>query len=157
MNLHRQVDYAIRCVTYLSGTRERLATKTEIAQAVRAPDLFVAKILQKLVRSGLVASTRGVRGGFALASDPSKLSVLDVMDVAQEPAAPRPCVLNPRACDFRADCPMHPVWVRIHQSTMRELKKTTIASLAQASKAPTKLSRQSRRGPGSKPRSRAKT
>jgi hypothetical protein len=34
---------------------------------------------------------------------------------------------------------MHPVWVRIHQWTMRELKKTTIASLAKAPKRPAKL------------------
>lgn len=153
MNLHRQVDYALRCVIYLSGTRERLATKSEIAEAVSAPDLFVAKILQRLVHSGLVVSTRGVRGGFALARDPSTLSVLDVMDVAHAPTAPRPCVLNPRACEFRASCPMHPIWLRIHQWTMRELKKTTIASLAKTTKMAAKLSR---RASPAKARARAK-
>jgi Rrf2 family protein len=160
MNLHRQVDYALRCVIYLSGTRDRLATKSEIAEAVLAPDLFVAKILQRLVRSGLVTSTRGVRGGFALARDPSTLSALDVIDVAQTPTAPRPCVLDPRTCEFRACCPMHPVWLRIHQWTMRELKKTSIASLARAAKIPakrqTKPRGQTRGAPATKARARGK-
>ncbi len=136
MNLHRQVDYAVRCVIYLSGTRERLATKSEIAEAVCAPDLFVAKILQRLVRSGLVMSVRGVHGGFVLARDPATLSLLDVVEVAHPPTAPRPCVLNPRACSFREKCPMHPVWMRIHQWTVRELRKVTIAGLAKTARAP---------------------
>jgi len=98
--LFRQVDYAIRCLVYLTRTRDRLATKSEIAKATSAPDLFVAKILQQLVRAGLVASTRGVHGGFVLARDPANLSLLDVIDVTQARVAPRPCVLDPRACPF---------------------------------------------------------
>ena len=130
MNLFRQVDYAIRCIVYLSRTRDRLATKSEIAKATLAPDLFVAKILQRLVHAGLVLSTRGVHGGFVLARDPARLSLLDVIDLTQASLAPRPCVLNPRACSFRDSCPVHPIWVKIHRATERELRKVTFASLA---------------------------
>ena len=128
--LFRQVDYAIRCLVYLTRTRDRLATKGEIAKATSAPDLFVAKILQQLVRAGLVSSTRGVHGGFVLARDPTQLSLLDVIDVTQARVAPRPCVLDPRACPFRETCPVHPVWVKIHRATERELRKVSFASLA---------------------------
>jgi Rrf2 family protein len=128
--LFRQVDYAIRCLVYLTRTRDRLATKGEIAKATSAPDLFVAKILQQLVRAGLVASTRGVHGGFVLARDPANLSLLDVIDVTQARVAPRPCVLDPRACPFRDTCPVHPVWVKIHRATEREMRKVSFASLA---------------------------
>ena len=128
--LFRQVDYAIRCLVYLTRTRDRLATKGEIAKATSAPDLFVAKILQQLVRAGLVASTRGVHGGFVLARDPANLSLLDVIDITQARVAPRPCVLDPRACPFRDTCPVHPVWVKIHRATEREMRKVSFASLA---------------------------
>ena len=130
MYLFRQVDYAIRCLVYLTRTRDRLATKSEIAKATSAPDLFVAKILQQLARAGLVASTRGVHGGFVLARDPANLSLLDVIDVTQARVAPRPCVLDPRACPFRDTCPVHPVWVKIHRATEREMRKVSFASLA---------------------------
>jgi Rrf2 family protein len=128
--LFRQVDYAIRCLVYLTRTRDRLATKGEIAKATSAPDLFVAKILQQLVRAGLVASTRGVHGGFVLARDPATLSLLDVINITHSSLAPRPCVLNPRACPFRESCPVHPIWVKIHRSTERGLRKVSFASLA---------------------------
>ena len=128
--LFRQVDYAIRCLVYLTRTRDRLATKGEIAKATAAPDLFVAKILQRLVRAGLVSSTRGVHGGFVLARNPAQLSLLDVIDITQARVAPRPCVLDPRACPFRETCPVHPVWVKIHRANERELRKVSFASLA---------------------------
>jgi Rrf2 family transcriptional regulator, iron-sulfur cluster assembly transcription factor len=128
--LFRQVDYAIRCLVYLTRTRYRLATKGEIAKETSAPDLFVAKILQQLVRAGLVSSTRGVHGGFVLARDPANLSLLDVIEITQARVAPRPCVLDPRACPFRDTCPVHPVWVKIHRATEREMRKVSFASLA---------------------------
>ena len=133
MYLFRQVDYAIRCLIYLTRTRDRLATKGEIAKAASAPDLFVAKILQRLARAGVVNSTRGVHGGFVLARDPATLSLLDVIELTQEQTAPRPCVVDPRACPFVKSCPVHPVWMRIHRSTRRELRKVSFASLARQS------------------------
>ena len=130
MYLFRQVDYAIRCLVYLTRTRDRLVTKGEIAKATSAPDLFVAKILQRLVRAGLVKSTRGVHGGFALARDPASLSLFDVIELTQAQMAPRPCVLDAHACVFRETCPVHPVWMKIHRVTERELRKVSFASLA---------------------------
>ena len=131
--LFRQVDYAIRCLVVLSRTRDRVATKGEIAKAALAPDLFVAKILQRLVRAGLVRSVRGVHGGFVLERDPARLSLLDVINLTQSSFAPRPCVLNPRACAFRESCPVHPIWVKIHRATENELRKVSFASLARRS------------------------
>ena len=134
MNLYRQGDYAIRCIIYLCGTRDRLATKSEVAKSVSAPDLFVAKILQRLVRAGIVMSVRGVRGGFVLARDPATLSLLDVIEVTQAPLAPRPCVINPRACPYRDSCVVNPIWTKIHRWTVRELRKVTFATLARRTK-----------------------
>lgn len=136
MNLFRRGDYAIRCVMYLSRTRGRLATKTEIAEAVSAPALFVAKILQRLVRARILLSVRGVHGGFVLARDPATLSMLDVVEITQSPLAPRPCVVNPRACPLRGSCPVHPVWVRIHRQTIRELSRMRFSALARSAKKP---------------------
>ena len=144
VNLFRQVDYAIRCIIYMCGTRERLATKGEISKSVSAPDLFVAKILQRLVRAGIVLSVRGVRGGFVLARDPASLSLLDVIEACQAMAAPRPCVVNPRACVYRETCPVHPVWAKIHRSNMRELRKVTFAALVKDAK---RLSKSRRASP----------
>ncbi len=131
----QQSDYAIRCLLFLVENRDRLATKTEIAKAVDAPDLFVAKILQRLVKANVLVSVRGIHGGFSLAREPSAISLLDVLGASQASLAFRPCVLNPKACPMQETCPSRPVWVRIYESTVRDLRQTTFDKLSREHKA----------------------
>jgi Rrf2 family protein len=131
----QQSDYAIRCLLFLVEHRGRLATKTEIAKAVDAPDLFVAKILQRLVKGNVLVSVRGIHGGFSLAREPAAISLLDVIGASQASLAFRPCVLNPKACPLQAVCPSRPVWVKIYENTIRELRQTTFDKLSRDHKA----------------------
>jgi Rrf2 family protein len=131
----QQSDYAIRCLLFLVEHRDRLATKTEIAKAVDAPDLFVAKILQRLVKASVLVSVRGIHGGFSLARDPAAISLLDVLGASQASLAFRPCVLNPKACPLQDTCPSRPVWVRIYEGTIRELRQVTFDKLSRDHKA----------------------
>jgi Rrf2 family transcriptional regulator, iron-sulfur cluster assembly transcription factor len=126
----QQSDYAIRCLLFLVENRERLATKSEIAKAVDAPDLFVAKILQRLVKANVLVSVRGIHGGFSLAREPAAISLLDVLGASQASLAFRPCVVNPKACQLQDTCPSRPVWVRIYENTIRELRQMTFDKLA---------------------------
>ena len=130
----QQSDYAIRCLLFLVEHRGRLATKTEIAKAVDAPDLFVAKILQRLVKANVLVSVRGIHGGFSLAREPSAISLLDVLGASQASLAFRPCVLNPKACPLQDVCPSRPVWVRIYENTVKDLRQTTFDKLSREHK-----------------------
>jgi Rrf2 family transcriptional regulator, iron-sulfur cluster assembly transcription factor len=131
----QQSDYAIRCLLFLVEHRGQLATKSEIAKAVDAPDLFVAKILQRLVKASVLVSVRGIHGGFALAREPSAISLLDVLGASQATLAFRPCVLNPKACTLQETCPSRPVWVRIYENTIKELRQSTFDKLSRDHKA----------------------
>ncbi|MGD0836851.1 MAG: Rrf2 family transcriptional regulator [Polyangia bacterium] len=131
----QQSDYAIRCLLFLVEHRGRLATKTEIARAVGAPDLFVAKILQRLVKANVLVSVRGIHGGFSLAREPSAISLLDVVVASQQSLALRPCVLNPKCCSQSEVCPSRPVWSKIYEGTVRELRQSTFDSLVRVHKA----------------------
>lgn len=126
----QQSDYAIRCLLFLVEHRGRLATKSEIAKAVEAPDLFVAKILQRLVKANVLVSVRGIHGGFSLAREPSAISLLDVLGASQASLAFRPCVLNPKACPLQPTCPSRPIWVKIYENTIQDLRKTTFDKLS---------------------------
>ena len=130
----QQSDYAIRCLLFLVEHRDRLATKSEIAEAVEAPDLFVAKILQRLVKANVLVSVRGIHGGFTLAREPSAISLLDVLGASQASLAFRPCVLNPKACPLQATCPSRPIWVKIYENTVRELRQATFDKLTREHK-----------------------
>ena len=58
-----------------------------IAQRHQIPETALAKVFQRLVRSGLVVGMRGPRGGYRLARPAAEITVLDVMNVF-EPAPP---------------------------------------------------------------------
>jgi Rrf2 family protein len=130
----QQSDYAIRCLLFLVEHRGRLATKSEIAKAVDAPDLFVAKILQRLVKANVLVSVRGIHGGFSLAREPAAISLLDVLGASQASLAFRPCVLNPKACPLQSTCPSRPIWMRIYENTIRELRQATFDKLSKEHK-----------------------
>lgn len=64
MQITRQADYAIRAVRYLAkqGPNERAATST-VAQEMKIPPSFLAKIISQLSIAGLLHTSRGARGG----------------------------------------------------------------------------------------------
>jgi Rrf2 family protein len=64
------------------------STAEEIALATRAPIEYLRKILQRLVRSGILASGRGRRGGFRLVRDPAQVSLLELFESIHGPIGP---------------------------------------------------------------------
>lgn len=57
----------------------------EIADSQKIPVRFLEQILLALKRGGLVASSRGKMGGYALAKKPSAISVLSVIEILDGP------------------------------------------------------------------------
>ena len=113
MQITRETDYAVRCVLHLAGAPERVAMVNEIAAARDIPRTFLAKILQKLTKAGLVRSYRGVRGGFQLERDPSQISLLDVVLAVEGSVALNRCVTESGSCASEGSCAVHPVWVDV--------------------------------------------
>lgn len=129
MLVTRETDYAVRTVLYLARERDRNANVTEIAQAMKIPKSFLAKILQRLVRHHILQSMRGVKGGFMLAKKPSEITLLAVMEAIQGPAGINVCAIDSKRCRLSSTCAVHPVWVDIRKEVERRLKKQTIATL----------------------------
>ncbi len=129
MLVTRETDYAVRTILYLARDSSRMASVTEVARAMHIPKSFLAKILQRLVRSHILSSMRGVKGGFTLARRPTEISLLDVLESIQGPAGINVCAIDSRRCRFSPTCSVHPVWVEIRKEVERRLRKQTIAKL----------------------------
>jgi Rrf2 family protein len=54
-------------------------TVSVVARRHMIPENALAKVFQRLVRSGLAVGTRGLHGGYRLARRPSEITVLDVL------------------------------------------------------------------------------
>jgi Rrf2 family protein len=129
MQITRQTDYAIRCVLYLSRMREHFLVVDDIAIVMDIPKSFLAKILQRLVKSGVVKSSRGIKGGFQLAKTPRQISLLDVIEAIQGPAGMNRCAIDKETCKLSNTCTVHPVWVELRQKVEQHLGKITFQKL----------------------------
>ena len=130
MQLTRKSDYAVRCVLHLSGDPEAVASVEEISRAMFLPKTFLAKILQSLMKAGIVRSTRGIKGGFQLAKRPKDINLLEVIEAIQGPSAPNICAIDKKMCRLSGGCSVHPVWIKIKEMVEKELKKTNFAVLS---------------------------
>jgi Rrf2 family protein len=88
MQISRKIDYALRAVIYLTLRDDRRpCSVAEIAAQEGIPKKFLEKIIQDLIRHGLVRSTRGAQGGYALAHDPEKVTFKDVLEAIVGPVS----------------------------------------------------------------------
>jgi Rrf2 family protein len=99
-------EYAMRAVVALAAGDGRPMTTKQIAAMMRVPPSYLAKVLQALVRGGLVNSTRGLRGGFVLAKAPSEISLLAIMDVVSPIRRIEHCPLDHEGRSSHL-CPLH--------------------------------------------------
>ncbi|HOO20963.1 MAG TPA: Rrf2 family transcriptional regulator [Kiritimatiellia bacterium] len=91
-----------------------------------------AKVVQRLVRSGLLETERGPKGGIRLARAPKTITLLDVYEAAGgEPLRPHRCLLDPKICAGRA-CAFGHLVERENELLHRKMKQTTLANLARS-------------------------
>ena len=115
---------------YLSDQdRDKCCSIAEIAQQQGIPRKFLEKIIQDLIRGGLIKSKRGSCGGYALARAPEEISFNDVIEAIDGPIAVKCCIDEHLGCDQMPRCTMIGVWSEVQQKINAVLSGTTIAGL----------------------------
>lgn len=129
MQITRQADYAVRAMVYLAqlGPHNRAST-SQIAQEKKIPPSFLAKIVSQLSVAGLLQTSRGARGGVALAKNPEQITLLDVVEAIDGPIMLNECVNNGN-CSFGDDCPMKPIWCEAQKELVTRLENATFATV----------------------------
>jgi Rrf2 family protein len=128
LQIKRETDYAIRCLYYLSGKEDEVVMVDEIAQEMRIPKTFLAKILQRLGKAGIVQSYVGVKGGFYLAKKPQEINLYEVITAIEGPVAMNKCTVNKKSCSLSRTCKVHPIWVA-RRKIEEVLKKNTFKKI----------------------------
>ena len=131
MGITRATEYAIRTIIFLARQpRETIVLKKDICRTQNVTPAFLTKILQPLIKKGIVSSQRGVGGGFLLARDPQHISILDLLEAQEGPLSLNHCLTNEKACNRDAYCAAHQVWFEAQAEMIRVLKSRSIAQLA---------------------------
>jgi Rrf2 family protein len=112
-------EYGVICALHLARRLpDGPVTGRDIAARERLPADYVEQILLRLRRAGLVQSTRGARGGYALARAPEEISVRDVIAASELTTFDLHCVSHPveeERCSASHACSIRPVWVLLQQ------------------------------------------
>ena len=87
----------------LLAKRGRRTSVKEIARVMGVSEAHLAKVFQRLAKSGLVASMRGPKGGFVLAKPAEQITLYDIYKVVEEPAQ-QYCLLTKDYCPFGSAC-----------------------------------------------------
>ena len=138
LRLSKKADYALIAMKHLAMKRDAASTSArEIAEQYDIPIELLAKVLQRLVRMGLLTSHQGTRGGYTLSRPSAAISVADVIQAIDGPFTVTACSTESDAgCEQYGKCSIRdPLW-RIRERIVTALGTVSLAEMAVEGDAP---------------------
>ncbi|HXD47971.1 MAG TPA: Rrf2 family transcriptional regulator [Gemmatimonadaceae bacterium] len=133
MRITTLAEYGVICALHLARrSAEGPITGREIADVERLPADYVEQILLRLRRAGLVRSTRGARGGYALARPAEQISIRNVIEASEMTTFDLHCVSHPveeERCSASHNCSIRPVWMLLQRKIDDVLDGVRLADL----------------------------
>jgi Rrf2 family protein len=127
-HLSRRVDYGMILLTHLGLHAGEALSARALARTYRLSPSLTASVLKSLQRRRLVASRRGIRGGYALRRAPEAIHLSDVIDAVDGCWSLVDCQRRARnrssLCDLFARCPIR-AGMDAFASRLRELFSQT--------------------------------
>ena len=135
MRLSRRSEYGLRALVDLvhHGDAGPLALGA-LARRNNLPSKFLEQIMATLKHGGIVRTTLGSHGGYAMAADPATVSIGRVIRLLDGALAPVPCVslryYGRCSCPDEATCPLRDVMIDVRDAMLEILDRETLAELA---------------------------
>ena len=126
--LSQTAEYALRAMLCLADRAGQPRTVAEISRSAKVPAGYLAKVMQSLVRAGLVTSQRGLRGGFTLRREPGAVTVLEVVNAVDPLRRIERCPLDRPEHAGRL-CALHRRLDEVIAALQDSFRETTIGSL----------------------------
>lgn len=130
--LPKTSEYALRAAVWLGNDPEGTESADELAKVTKVPRRYLHKVLQDLVRAGIVRSQPGPGGGYGLAKKPSEISILDVVNAVAPLERIRKCPLGLKS--HTRLCPLHKELDEVYATIEVSLARVTIAQLQKSTR-----------------------
>ena len=127
-------EYAIRAMIFIAQ-KTKDGSKIgiiEIVEGIDAPKHFVAKILQELVRQGLLQSAKGPNGGFYIDEQCRRRSLADIVKAIDGDKLFSGCGLGLKQCSQTHPCPIHDEFQKVRSKLMLMLEKAKVGTFTEA-------------------------
>ena len=132
LKLTKKADYGLIAMRYLAEATPRSSCSAkDIADAHGIPPELLAKILQRLVKAGLLRSQHGMNGGYVLARDPRTISAFEVIKAIEGPLFLTSCVTTRGDCEHTTRCTVREPLRKVSQSIEEVLSRITIFDMGE--------------------------
>lgn len=130
LKLSKKADYGLIAVKHLATLVSAGACSAkEIAEAYDIPAELLAKVLQRLVKNGLLVSRHGTNGGYALAREASGITAFEVIRAIDGPLFITSCVTHRGQCYQSSKCTVREPLHKVNETIVKALSAVTISSL----------------------------
>src|SRR4029077_310216 len=133
MRVSSKAHYGLRMMTEFAKAHGKGPLSiAEVGRVEHLPVAYLEQLAAQLRRGGLIESTRGVHGGYALTRAPEKVSVLDIVRIVEGEVSPVECVAHDYvsgSCIREGECASRGLWQRLKKSIDTVLSQTTLAEL----------------------------
>jgi len=129
----KETEYALRGLVYIQAQNfeGHMPGIAEIAEQIDAPHFYTGKILQRLVRQGLIESQRGKGEGFYFDLKKPDLSIKQLIIATEGATLFCGCGFGLKQCDENNPCPLHYKYSFIREALNQLVTEENVQSLAQ--------------------------
>ena len=130
LKLTKKADYALMAMKHLAEHPEGGACSAkDVADSYGIPVEALAKILQRLVKAGLLQSQHGTKGGYTLARNARTITAFEVIRAIDGPLFITSCITVRGECDQSERCTIREPLRRVNDSIEQVLRRITISDM----------------------------
>jgi Rrf2 family protein len=145
LKLTKKADYGLMAMKHLAEHAEAgSCSAKDIADSYAIPVEALAKILQRLVKAGLLQSQHGTKGGYTLARNPRMITAFEVIRAIDGPLFITSCITVRGECDQSERCTIREPLRRVNDSIEEVLRRITISDMKEESESAEKTRTESK-------------
>ncbi len=128
MLFSKRSNYGIQALIFLNKfkNQKKYFKSKEIAKQLGLKPSYLTKILQDMAKAGILISTTGPEGGFALSEDNEKLNLLYIYHYLENKDILKDCIMGWKPCNPSNPCPLHEIWDKNKIEIMNRLHNISI-------------------------------
>jgi len=136
MKLSVRGEYALRALLVLALNHDQPVVRIQtISEQQNIPKRFLEQILNDLKSAGIVASRRGVAGGYRLARRPEEITLAAIVRHIEGALAPVSCVserfYEKCSCPDESRCAIRSVMKEVREAVVKIMERVTVAELSE--------------------------
>ena len=130
MRLTAFTDYGLRALMRMASAPDRAFSTAELAREFDISRNHLAKIMQRLARSGIVETRRGGGGGATLARSPASIRLGDVVRILEQGHVLVDCFASGGECTIAGCCRLKGRLRAAEAAFLADLDRATLADVA---------------------------